>query len=725
MRFCCINDGVTSDSVNLLRAACERRGVEFIEIQARAFLFHPDSQLLPGNMLYCPAISPIAHRVEQFLAAPNVASFHANYDHVLFVASNFRVIYQRAGIPIPRAIPLASTNRDIIRDHVRSIGGFPVIVKIDGRSTGVGTIKVDSFPTLFSLLDYLIALGHCPLLCAFIDDAVYWRLIVIGDRVVASHRANAQSDDFRCHGSDNIADFVLPLPEGAATLAVRAVKALGLEFGGVDILQHSSGRLFVLESNFPCYFATAQLVAGVDVAGMMVDYLITKSRALIESSSIIREPPPTPVDRTIATESKVGDVKGDPSAATQINNERPRTKDLDSLDVSQASHTERMSAADPVNVMQSTQQNPKVAVYAICHNEEQFVDRMIGSCLEADLIVIVDFGSTDSTWEKLQAWAKQRPDQIQIHQAWVDPWRFDVARDVSLAMVPLAIDVCISLDLDEVLLAGWREALNTAWFPMFQRGSYRYVYSWVNDGEPDLVFWATKVHARQGYHWYQPVHELPRRYAGPEVQTEIPGFFINHYPDVKKSRRQYLPLLEFAALENPNDDRSAHYLGREYMICREWEKGIRELERHLSLESHFEAERATSMRFLSQAYLALGQPREAEKYLKMAVDECPELRETWVDLAQFCFNQGDFELTVRLCLRALKISERPKTYYTYGRYYRDYPHDLLASAALKTADNKLALEHIKEALTYEPNKSTLIERLQMIEQALCESEPAQ
>jgi tetratricopeptide (TPR) repeat protein len=258
---------------------------------------------------------------------------------------------------------------------------------------------------------------------------------------------------------------------------------------------------------------------------------------------------------------------------------------------------------------------------------------------------------------------------------------------------------------------------------MFQRGSYKYVYSWLNTVEPDVVFWSLKVHARRGYHWYQPVHESPRRYAGPEVPTEIPGFFINHYPDSKKSRRQYLPLLEFAAREKPDDDRIAHYLGREYLNRGEWENGIRELERHLSLESHFAAERATSMRYLSQAYLALGQPREAEKHLKKAVNECPELRETWVDLAQFYFNQGDFELTARLCLRALKISERTRSYHTLGRYYRDYPHHLLSSAALKMGDKELALEHIKEALKYEPDNPALIEHFRMVEQSPSDREP--
>ena len=41
----------------------------------------------------------------------------------------------------------------------------------------------------------------------------------------------------------------------------------------------------------------------------------------------------------------------------------------------------------------------KVCVYAICKNEEQFVRRWMQSMSEADLVVVLDTGSTDDTVE--------------------------------------------------------------------------------------------------------------------------------------------------------------------------------------------------------------------------------------------------------------------------------------------------------------------------------------
>ena len=47
----------------------------------------------------------------------------------------------------------------------------------------------------------------------------------------------------------------------------------------MDILEDARGRLFLLEANFPCYYPQAQLVAGTDIAGMMLDHLLKKAQA--------------------------------------------------------------------------------------------------------------------------------------------------------------------------------------------------------------------------------------------------------------------------------------------------------------------------------------------------------------------------------------------------------------------------------------------------------------
>lgn len=54
-----------------------------------------------------------------------------------------------------------------------------------------------------------------------------------------------------------------------------AVKALGLEFGGVDVMITNDGPK-VVEVNYPCFFPRCQMLTGVDIAGQMVEYLVNK-----------------------------------------------------------------------------------------------------------------------------------------------------------------------------------------------------------------------------------------------------------------------------------------------------------------------------------------------------------------------------------------------------------------------------------------------------------------
>ena len=84
----------------------------------------------------------------------------------------------------------------------------------------------------------------------------------------------------------------------------------------------------------------------------------------------------------------------------------------------------------------------KVCVYAIAKNEEKFVKRWYESVKEADDIYVLDTGSTDNTKELLKELG------VHVNEIILDPFRFDLARNESLNLVPLDTDICVCLDLD-------------------------------------------------------------------------------------------------------------------------------------------------------------------------------------------------------------------------------------------------------------------------------------
>ena len=144
----------------------------------------------------------------------------------------------------------------------------------------------------------------------------------------------------------------------------------------------------------------------------------------------------------------------------------------------------------------------KIVVYAICKNEAQFVSRWMNSMSEADQIVVLDTGSTDDTVERLRTLGAQ------VTVETICPWRFDVARNRSLELVDPDADICVCTDLDEVFHPGWRKALESAWIPGTTQATYRYTWSFRPDGGEGVVFWYEKIHARHGYRWVHPVHEV-------------------------------------------------------------------------------------------------------------------------------------------------------------------------------------------------------------------------
>ena len=353
----------------------------------------------------------------------------------------------------------------------------------------------------------------------------------------------------------------------------------------------------------------------------------------------------------------------------------------------------------------------KIVVYAICKNEIKFVDRWMDSMGEADEIVVLDTGSTDGTAARLRARGAR------VSEAIIAPWRFDAARNRSLALVPEDADICVCTDLDEVFHPAWRAALEQAWTPEAQQARYRYTWSFQPDGREGVVFWYEKIHSRRGWQWIHPVHEILARTDGQSAvrQITVPGIQLDHHPDSSKSRSQYLPLLELSVQETPEDDRSMHYLGREYFFYGRWDNCIATLQRHLSMPTAVWAdERAASMRYIAKAYQQKSAPEQARAWFLRAAAQAPHLREPWMDLALMCYRQENWDGVLYFTGAALAITVRPDTYISEADAWGPLPHDLRCQAYFRTGRTGLALDEAKKALVLSPTDPRLASNVEML-----------
>ncbi len=352
----------------------------------------------------------------------------------------------------------------------------------------------------------------------------------------------------------------------------------------------------------------------------------------------------------------------------------------------------------------------KIAVYAICKNEEKFVDRWMDAVKEADMVIVADTGSNDSTVKKLKSRGAI------CHEIKVDPWRFDVARNRALSFVPEDVDICVSTDLDEVFEPGWREKIEKVWTPETSRLHYLFSHG----GNTGPKFWKEKIHKRHGFKWVRPVHEI-LEYVGEEPYSALweESIQLNHYPDRGKPRSQYLPLLELSAKEFPDDDRNMHYLGREYMYYGMWDKCIETLKHHLSMpNAGWKDERCASMRFIARAYKAKNDMDLARSWLYKAIAEAPHTREPYVEMARLAYDEKDWPRVYHMVEEALKIRNRPASYLNEAFCWDATIYDLGANSCFVLGMFKKAYEFVKTAVEMAPHDKRLKSNMEMIESKL-------
>lgn len=347
----------------------------------------------------------------------------------------------------------------------------------------------------------------------------------------------------------------------------------------------------------------------------------------------------------------------------------------------------------------------KVCAYAICLNEEKFIDKWYDSVKEADIIIVGDTGSTDNTITKL------RQKGVIVHELNLDTFRFDVARNKLLDLIPLDVDICVSSDMDEVISQGWRKALCDKWDNSTTRATCKYIWSHNPDGSDGLVYIYERIHSRLNYTWKYPTHEVVEFIGkGVEKTVFVDDMEYHHYPDKTKSRSFNLPLLKKAVQEEPQSTRNMHYLGREYMFMEDWTNCISTLNAYLTMpNATWLEERAASMRYISRAYIGLKDNLSAKKWLYKAIAEQPEVREPYIEMARLAMVEKDWTSVFYYSNQALKITGR-NIGFTSEAFAWDYTlYDLLAISSYWLGFREFAIANSNIAISKSPNNERLLD----------------
>lgn len=183
-----------------------------------------------------------------------------------------------AGIPMPRTIIAPMTYENIGYSNIKFLDniidrlGFPMIIKEAFGSFGKQVYLANNQEDLLKILDKT---KSKPILFQEYIKTSHGRdirLQVVGNKVVASMYRYSEDGDFRANITAGGKMKPYTPTEEEERLAIEAVKIMGLDFGGVDLLFGHDEKSIVCEVNSNAHFVNIYECTGVNAAEIIADY---------------------------------------------------------------------------------------------------------------------------------------------------------------------------------------------------------------------------------------------------------------------------------------------------------------------------------------------------------------------------------------------------------------------------------------------------------------------
>ena len=358
--------------------------------------------------------------------------------------------------------------------------------------------------------------------------------------------------------------------------------------------------------------------------------------------------------------------------------------------------------------------NVKICVYAICKNEEKFVERWLKSVDEADYIAVLDTGSTDNTKKIFEEYSLNNPGKLIFKSFdYGDNFRFDNARNDSLKLVPFDTDICVVLDLDQVPVKGWSKIVKNHYID--NELVTGYIIDHNEDGDENNRWRSKNVHPNSPYYiWTKPIHEGIHYIGDNKKYKECfdENFIINHYPDTNKDRSLYTTLLRKAVQEDPTDPYFVNYLGVELSKNSFIDEAIEVYKKGIEIcvfdkNSNF---------LLFQMYINIGSllvdkdPAAALNYFEDADNmNIIKTRRLYVYIAEVYKKLDDINMEIFYLIKALKeVKSYSHDWRDNFEYFNGVIEDRLALLYYyEKKDYILAMKYGAEALSYQPDNERM------------------
>jgi ribosomal protein S6--L-glutamate ligase len=166
------------------------------------------------------------------------------------------------------------------KDLIKLVESAPLVVKLLEGTKGVGVVLAETNKAAESVINAFRSLKADILVQQYIKESKGQdiRCFVVGDQVVASMERTAQEGEFRANIHLGATARAIEVSAEESEIAIKAVKALGLEVAGVDMVRSNSGAK-ILEVNSSPGLEGIEATTGIDVAKKMIELVEKKFSA--------------------------------------------------------------------------------------------------------------------------------------------------------------------------------------------------------------------------------------------------------------------------------------------------------------------------------------------------------------------------------------------------------------------------------------------------------------
>jgi [lysine-biosynthesis-protein LysW]--L-2-aminoadipate ligase len=266
-------------------AAMERRGVDYERLDDRRLFFdldHPDpwrqfDAILERSISYTSGLYALRILNSWGIPTVNTAAVAEACGDKLTTSSAL----ERAGVPQPRNL-IAFTPESAL-EAIETLG-YPVVLKPVVGSWGRLLAKINDRDAAEAVLEHKALLGSVQHSVFYIQEFIEKpgrdiRAFVVGDQTItAIYRKSPHWITNTARGGEG---EICPVTPELEEICSKATHAVGGGVLAVDIIEHPERGFLVNEINHTMEFHTTQPLTGVDIGGIITDYVIDVARGKI------------------------------------------------------------------------------------------------------------------------------------------------------------------------------------------------------------------------------------------------------------------------------------------------------------------------------------------------------------------------------------------------------------------------------------------------------------